>query len=94
MRKGLTMQGKLVLTFLAFFFDFWLSLQCDPNLIVYSVWIDTLDKRLPRLAFFTTRSISTGEELTFDYQMHRGPGASGPRMPCLCGSSNCSGFIY
>lgn len=74
-----------------------LLMQCDPNLVVYSVWIDTLDKRLPRLAFFTTRSISIGEELTFDYQMNKNCDHSagcGPKMPCLCGSKNCLGFMY
>lgn len=70
--------------------------SCDPNLVVYSVWIDTLDKRLPRLSFFTTKNISVGEELTFDYQMNRNsdyPDCSRPRMPCLCGSKNCLGYI-
>ncbi len=60
------------------------------------MWIDTLDKRLPRLAFFTTRNISTGEELTFDYQMNRNRdyvNGSGSRIPCLCGSKNCLGYI-
>lgn len=64
--------------------------------MVYSVWIDTLDKRLPRLAFFTTRSISIGEELTFDYQMNSNCDFSvdsSTKMPCLCGAKNCLGFI-
>ena len=78
-----------------------LSLQCDPNLVVYSVWIETMDSRLPRIAFFTTRNISAGEELTFDYQMNHGnPSLSSPSnsengcIPCLCGSENCTGFLY
>lgn len=45
------------------------SLQCDPNLQVFSVFIDNLDTRLPRIALFSTRTIKAGEELTFDYQM-------------------------
>ena len=64
--------------------------------MVYSVWIDTLDKRLPRLAFFTTRSISIGEELTFDYQMNYNrdsTSGSGAKIQCLCGSKNCLGYI-
>lgn len=44
-------------------------LQCDPNLQVYNVFIDNLDERLPRIAFFATRGIKAGEELTFDYKM-------------------------
>jgi len=77
------------------------SLQCDPNLVVYSVWIETMDPRLPRIAFFTTRNISAGEELTFDYQMNHGNASlSSPSnsengcIPCLCGSENCTGFLY
>ncbi|XP_060570833.1 histone-lysine N-methyltransferase SUV39H2-like [Ruditapes philippinarum] len=41
--------------------------SCDPNLEVYSVWINTLDPRLPRIALFSRRDIEKGEELTFDY---------------------------
>ncbi|KAM4697033.1 histone-lysine N-methyltransferase SUV39H1 [Rhinophrynus dorsalis] len=47
--------------------------SCKPNLQVYNVFIDNLDDRLPRIAFFATRTIRTGEELTFDYNMHVDP---------------------
>ena len=43
--------------------------QCDPNMAVYAVWINTLDPRLPRLALFAKRDICKDEELTFDYMM-------------------------
>ncbi|XP_074133546.1 histone-lysine N-methyltransferase SUV39H1 isoform X3 [Sminthopsis crassicaudata] len=43
--------------------------ECSPNLQVYNVFIDNLDERLPRIAFFATRTIWAGEELTFDYNM-------------------------
>uniref|UniRef100_A0A4W4GD36 Histone-lysine N-methyltransferase n=1 Tax=Electrophorus electricus TaxID=8005 RepID=A0A4W4GD36_ELEEL len=43
--------------------------SCDPNLQVYNVFIDNLDERLPRIAFFATQLIKAGEELTFDYKM-------------------------
>uniref|UniRef100_A0A286XKW4 Histone-lysine N-methyltransferase n=1 Tax=Cavia porcellus TaxID=10141 RepID=A0A286XKW4_CAVPO len=46
---------------------------CDPNLQVYNVFIDNLDERLPRIAFFATRTIRAGEELTFDYNMQVDP---------------------
>ncbi|XP_040298741.1 histone-lysine N-methyltransferase SUV39H1 [Bufo bufo] len=47
--------------------------SCRPNLQVYNVFIDNQDDRLPRIAFFATRTIRTGEELTFDYNMHVDP---------------------
>lgn len=62
-----------LLTFPLFFLA-----QCDPNLQVYNVFIDNLDERLPRIAFFATRTIWAGEELTFDYNM-QGGGGKGPR---------------
>ncbi|XP_076313462.1 histone-lysine N-methyltransferase SUV39H2-like isoform X2 [Tachypleus tridentatus] len=43
--------------------------SCDPNLVVFGVWINNLDPRLPRIAFFSRREIKRGEELTFDYKM-------------------------
>ena len=43
--------------------------QCDPNLEVFGVWINTLDPTLPRIALFSRRDIHKGEELTFDYMM-------------------------
>ncbi|XP_075691045.1 histone-lysine N-methyltransferase SUV39H1 isoform X2 [Rhinoderma darwinii] len=47
--------------------------SCKPNLQVYNVFIDNQDERLPRIAFFATRTIRTGEELTFDYNMQVDP---------------------
>lgn len=41
--------------------------SCDPNLIVYNVWINCLDPDLPRLALFASQDIKKGEEITFDY---------------------------
>nr|XP_033779453.1 histone-lysine N-methyltransferase SUV39H1 isoform X3 [Geotrypetes seraphini] len=47
--------------------------SCNPNLQVYNVFIDNLDERLPRIAFFATQTIWPGEELTFDYNMQVDP---------------------
>ncbi|KAG0729045.1 Histone-lysine N-methyltransferase SUV39H2 [Chionoecetes opilio] len=41
--------------------------SCDPNLVVYNVWVNCLDPDLPRLALFASEDIRKGEELTFDY---------------------------
>ncbi|EEB16456.1 heterochromatin protein, putative [Pediculus humanus corporis] len=41
--------------------------SCEPNLVVYPVWIDCLEPNLPRLAFFAKRNIGRNEEITFDY---------------------------
>ncbi|XP_054574567.1 histone-lysine N-methyltransferase SUV39H1 isoform X1 [Eptesicus fuscus] len=66
--EGREGQAGPLLTLLLFFFS-----QCDPNLQVYNVFIDNLDERLPRIAFFATRTIWAGEELTFDYNMQVDP---------------------
>ncbi|KAJ2795352.1 hypothetical protein H4S07_006506, partial [Coemansia furcata] len=41
--------------------------SCDPNMSAHALYIEHRDPRLHRLAFFTTREVSAGEELTFDY---------------------------
>ncbi|KAF2364297.1 Chromo domain [Trinorchestia longiramus] len=41
--------------------------SCDPNLVVFNVWINCLDPDMPKLALFAIREIKKGEELTFDY---------------------------
>lgn len=46
-----------------------LLLQCDSNMNVYTVWVNNLDPRMPRLAFFASRDICRLEELTFDYKI-------------------------
>jgi len=84
--------------------------SCDPNLHVYSVWVDTLDPRLPRIGLFAKRDIHRSEELTFDY-MNVGmdniissptTGVSGLSSPttggqgglCACGTAKCRKFMF
>lgn len=54
------------------------------------VWFQwTVNGRL-RVGFFALKQISSGEELTFDYQFQRfGESA----QKCYCGSMNCRGFL-
>ena len=50
----------------------------------------TYDRRAMLNITITRRDIKSGEELTFDYQFDtRGQ----EKKACLCGSSNCSGFL-
>ncbi|KAJ1958320.1 hypothetical protein EC988_000373 [Linderina pennispora] len=67
--------------------------SCDPNMAIWSVYIEHHDPRLPRLVFFAIRDIEEDEELTLDYN----PGESCEgrlESPCYCGSSNCRKQIF
>ncbi|XP_031563129.1 histone-lysine N-methyltransferase SUV39H2-like [Actinia tenebrosa] len=76
--------------------------SCDPNLSVYGVWVETLDPRMPKIAFFASRDIQSGEELTFDYLMTAGESSSPvrssakktKRIPCQCGAKNCRNYLF
>ncbi|KAL8594044.1 hypothetical protein ACOMHN_016423 [Nucella lapillus] len=61
-----------------------LMVFCEPNLVVFGVWINTLDPRLPRICLFADRDIGKGEELTFDYMM------TGDTTQSLSGHGNLS----
>ena len=41
--------------------------SCDPNLNIFSVFINNLDPNMPQLAMFAKRDIKRGEQITFDY---------------------------
>lgn len=41
--------------------------SCEPNLTVYSVYINNIHPEMPELAFFAKRDIEAGEELTIKY---------------------------
>ncbi|KAJ7445574.1 hypothetical protein B0H11DRAFT_1746740, partial [Mycena galericulata] len=77
---------------------------CAPNAVVRPCYIDQNDLRKPLLAFFSSRNISRGEQLTISYSGHapppcparrqksdpirRSPRALGPPR-CECGAYNC-----
>lgn len=72
--------------------------SCDPNMATYSVFIDTDDSYRHELAFFSTRAIESGEELTFDYGgFNGGNGGFGMQKTglatCACGSVKCRGVL-
>ena len=62
---------------------------------VVATLIECADARLHGIAFVTTRRISAGEELTFDYLGGRAPRRR-PRdaVACLCGSPRCRGYVH
>ncbi|KAJ2861771.1 hypothetical protein GGI22_002366 [Coemansia erecta] len=78
--------------------------SCQPNMEIRPVYAEHRDPRLHRLAFFSSRDISAGEELTFDYSPHYSinasqSAASGDEMhnvkfACYCGTKKCRSFIY
>ncbi|KAJ2260865.1 hypothetical protein GGI01_002705 [Coemansia sp. RSA 376] len=68
--------------------------SCDPNMSAHSVYIEHRDPRLHRLAFFTTREVSSGEELTFDYLPSVAKGDGLKMDTCYCGASNCRKYMY
>uniref|UniRef100_A0A1B0G7G7 Histone-lysine N-methyltransferase n=1 Tax=Glossina morsitans morsitans TaxID=37546 RepID=A0A1B0G7G7_GLOMM len=74
--------------------------SCDPNLRVYAFWIDNLDIKMPRLAFFTLRSIKAGEELSIDY-IQNSPDlddyenlSDAKKITCRCGADNCRKILF
>jgi SET domain-containing protein len=42
-----------------------------------------------RVGIFATRDVLCGEEFCYDYKFE----GTGVRQVCVCGSSNCSGFV-
>lgn len=55
--------------------------SCSPNLVVHHAWINILDDNLHDLAFFTSKPIECGEELTFNYNK--------AFTNCKCSSYEC-----
>ena len=62
--------------------------SCDPNLFAQNVFVDSHDIRFPWLAFFTSREVAAGEEVTFDYN-YVVDSVPGKRIDCHCGAEDC-----
>uniref|UniRef100_A0A8C7FRX1 Euchromatic histone-lysine N-methyltransferase 2 n=1 Tax=Oncorhynchus kisutch TaxID=8019 RepID=A0A8C7FRX1_ONCKI len=65
---------------------------CDPNIIPVRVFMLHQDLRFPRIAFFSSRDILTGQELGFDYG-DRFWDIKSKYFTCQCGSEKLLHFI-
>lgn len=61
--------------------------SCNPNSEMQKWYVHGV----PRIGLFASDSIPTGTELTYDYNFDWFEGAK--MQPCLCGASNCRGYI-
>uniref|UniRef100_A0A8C4Q5B4 Euchromatic histone-lysine N-methyltransferase 1a n=1 Tax=Eptatretus burgeri TaxID=7764 RepID=A0A8C4Q5B4_EPTBU len=61
---------------------------CEPNLIPVRVFMCHQDLRFPRIAFFSSKHIASGEELGFDYG-ERFWDIKSRYFTCQCGSEKC-----
>ncbi|KAI4886848.1 hypothetical protein NFI96_021447, partial [Prochilodus magdalenae] len=66
--------------------------SCSPNLFVQNVFVDTHDLRFPWVAFFSSKRIRAGTELTWDYGYEVGS-VEGKVLLCCCGSTECTGRL-
>ncbi|CAM9276571.1 unnamed protein product, partial [Ectocarpus fasciculatus] len=70
-----------------------LNHSCTPNVEKVTVFCDSQDVRLPRVALFTSQVVPAGEELCYDYGYFQG-NVEGKHRKCLCGSEKCRGNMY
>ncbi|KAF2842648.1 histone H3-K4 methyltransferase Set1 [Patellaria atrata CBS 101060] len=62
--------------------------SCSPSCTAKIIKVDGTK----RIVIYALRDIQRNEELTYDYKFEREIG-SDDRIPCLCGSANCKGFL-
>ncbi|XP_015280005.1 PREDICTED: histone-lysine N-methyltransferase SETDB1 isoform X2 [Gekko japonicus] len=70
----------------------YLNHSCSPNLFVQNVFVDTHDLRFPWVAFFASKRIRAGTELTWDYNYEVGS-VEGKKLLCCCGALECRGRL-
>ena len=66
---------------------------CAPNMEKICVFTDSHDIRVPNVSFFTTRDVTAGEELTYNYGYIK-DSVEGKQMICYCGEEGCVGRMY
>jgi histone-lysine N-methyltransferase SETD1 len=62
--------------------------SCTPNCTAKIIKVEGSK----RIVIYALRDIRENEELTYDYKFEREL-ESEERIPCLCGSSGCKGFL-
>ncbi|KAG9206302.1 histone methyltransferase set1 [Epicoccum nigrum] len=62
--------------------------SCTPNCTAKIIKVDNSK----RIVIYALRDIARDEELTYDYKFEREPNPD-DRIPCLCGSVGCKGFL-
>ncbi|KAM0722034.1 hypothetical protein Q7P37_002960 [Cladosporium fusiforme] len=62
--------------------------SCDPNCTAKIIKVEGT----PRIVIYALKDILRNEELTYDYKFEREIGST-DRIPCLCGSPICKGFL-
>ncbi|XP_028255535.1 histone-lysine N-methyltransferase SETDB2-like isoform X2 [Parambassis ranga] len=69
-----------------------LNHSCQPNLFIQNVFTDSHDPGFPVIAFFTSRALKAGTELTWNYSADAHPPSQQEQeVPCLCRSGSCQG---
>ncbi|XP_047211201.1 histone-lysine N-methyltransferase SETDB2 [Girardinichthys multiradiatus] len=70
--------------------------SCQPNLFIQNVFTDSHDPAFPVIAFFTSRLIKSGTELTWNYSsnLHTSTRDQTQEVPCLCHSNGCQGWLH
>ena len=68
---------------------------CLPNMRKWPVFVQHWDRRLPHAAFFATKDIPPGEELTYrrDESATSEAKCRVSRVPCLCGHAECRKWV-
>ncbi|NWR51140.1 SETB2 methyltransferase, partial [Regulus satrapa] len=65
-----------------------LNHSCCPNLFAQSVFVETHNRSFPWVAFFTSRHVKAGTELTWDYGYEAGSMPE-TEISCHCGVQKC-----